>query len=101
MYCTQMNLASFVSCNCDPKYELKQLHEFCELRRNHPVISSRRVENICEELPLTLEGLCLTNTGYLRACYAKFIGEPIWLQKSIQFLFWLKLCHTYEAFSEG
>ena len=82
IYCTQLNLVSLVSFSCHPKYELKHLHEICELRGNQLVISSKWVKNVYKQLPLTSEGLWLTNTSCHRACYAKFNGEPTLLQKT-------------------
>ena len=69
------NFVSFIPCKDDPDEKLRKLHEICELRMNQPVNSCYRMKNICEQVPLTLDGLCLEKTGYHRACYAKFTGN--------------------------
>ena len=43
------------------------------------------MKNVCEHLRLALKGLCLTKTGYHWTSYAKFIGEPSWLQRTSSF----------------
>ena len=82
------NFVSFIPCKGDPDEKLRQLHEICELRMNQPVDSCYRMKNIFEQVPLTLDGLCLVKTGYHRAWYAKFTGNLTQL--------WKKCTSTYD-----
>ena len=76
------NFVSFISCMSDADEKLRQLHEICDLRMNQPVNSCYPIKNICEQVPLTLDGLCLEKTGYHKACYAKFTGNLTRLRKN-------------------
>ena len=80
MYCTQMSFVSLVSCNFDPNEEWKHIHEIREISSNRPLNSSGRVKIVSEQMILTLEGLCLTEIGCRRACYAKLISKRIQFQ---------------------
>lgn len=50
-------------------------HSICDMRLCEPATSPYRMKDICDQIPLTLEGLPLDETGYHQTCYKSFTGK--------------------------
>ena len=56
----------------DPVQRLKKLHEIRDLRLAAPPTSSMRMDDVCKQIPNSIEDCDLTVTGYHRGCYQHF-----------------------------
>ena len=66
------NFTQFSSCKIDETERLSHLHGIRDIRLNEPINSPHLMENICDQIPLTLDGFPLETTGYHQNRYKKF-----------------------------
>ena len=63
---------NFSVCKGESDDKLSYIHDIRDLRLSEPVTSPYRMNNICDKIPSTLEGLPLKTTGYHQNCYKNF-----------------------------
>ena len=64
--------ANLSSSKGDPDDKLSYIHDIRDLRLNEPVTSPYCMNDICDQIPLSMEGLPLKITGYHQNCYKQF-----------------------------
>lgn len=70
------------ACKGGQNEKLSYLHSVRDMRLREAANSPYRMMNICEQIPLTLEGLPLNTIGYHQNCYKSFTGKLDRLQVS-------------------
>jgi len=66
------NFISFRDIKVEPAEKLSFLHQIRDKRLAQPPDSPHRMENVCNLIPETLEGVDLESIGYHRQCYQLF-----------------------------
>ena len=77
MYCTSSlsehgNFTAFSACKGEHNERLSYLHSICDMRLREAATSPYRMKEICDQIPLALEGLHLDAAGYHQNCYKRF-----------------------------
>lgn len=62
-------------CKGGANEKLSYLHSVRDMRLCETATSPYRMKDICDQIPLTLEGLSLDKTGYHQNCYKTFTGK--------------------------
>ncbi|KAG0726416.1 hypothetical protein GWK47_036657 [Chionoecetes opilio] len=68
-------LTSLRNVRGNPDEKFAYLHEIRENRMAEPLNSPRRMEEVCAQIPETLEGVDLEMIGYHRPCYQRFTAN--------------------------
>lgn len=65
----------FSNINTEPNARLQELHDTHDQRLSEPADSPKRMEDVCMQIPESIDGFDLECTGYHRGCYQKFTNH--------------------------
>ena len=66
------NCTSFEDGRYTPQQKLESLHKIRDMRLLEDVESTKRMQDVCELIPESVENLGTAKTGWHRGCYQKF-----------------------------